>query len=146
MVATRSGKQRPTAHLRAARKRLLYTGGGLPVQVRWNYLAHAEEQPALLTTAKSLLTDLCLPARNPYSSVDPHGEDVVPHGKHSLMALPASQACFSYSLIPCNTPLCTGAMVITGLTGTFAHVKEPDSRKTFTVLSIKELDIRSMNV
>ena len=110
-AATPSGKQRLTAHLRAARKRLLYTGGGLPVQVRWNHLAHAEEQPALLTTAKSLLTDLCLPARNPYSSVDPPGEDVVPHCKHSLMALPASQTCFSYSLIPRNTPPCTGAMV-----------------------------------
>ena len=35
---------------------------------------------------------------------------------------------------------------VTGLTGTFAHVKEPDSRKTFAVLSIEELDIRSMSL
>ena len=27
------------------------------------------------------------------------------------MSLPASQTCFSYSLIPRNTPPCTGAMV-----------------------------------
>ena len=37
-------------------------------------------------------------------------------------------------------------VLLTGLTGTFGHVKEPDSRKTAAVLSIEELDIRSMNV
>ena len=35
---------------------------------------------------------------------------------------------------------------LTGLTGTFARGKEADSRKTFAVASIEELDIRSMNV
>jgi hypothetical protein len=79
--------------------------------VRWNHLIHPEEHIPLLWTAKSLLTDLCLPARNLYSSVDPHGEHVVPHGKHSLMALPASQTCFSYLLIPPNTPPCAGVML-----------------------------------
>ena len=111
MVATVSGKLRPTVHLRPARKLVLYTESGLPVQVRWHHRDHPEENLPFLSTAKSLLTDLCLPARNPYSSVDPPGEDVVPHGKHSLMALPVSQTCFSYSLIPRNTPPCTGAMV-----------------------------------
>jgi hypothetical protein len=36
---------------------------------------------------------------------------VVPDGKHSLMALPASQTCFSYLLIPPNTPPCAGVML-----------------------------------
>ena len=35
---------------------------------------------------------------------------MVPDGEHSLMALPASETCFSYSLIPPNTPPCAGAM------------------------------------
>ena len=36
---------------------------------------------------------------------------MVPPGKHSLMSLPASQPCFSYSLIQPNTPPCAGAML-----------------------------------
>ena len=35
---------------------------------------------------------------------------------------------------------------VTGLVEYFAHVKEPDSRKTFAVVSIEELEIRSMNI